>query len=92
MQYFIAFMFGASWGSFFMCARSRIRYRLSLWGRSVCPSCGNVLVWYHLVPVFSYIFLLGRCAYCRSRISLLDFLGELLFGLAFSLVIHLMVH
>ncbi|WP_404976870.1 MULTISPECIES: prepilin peptidase [unclassified Acidovorax] len=37
--------------------------------RSRCPSCGHVLRWYENIPVFSYLFLRGRCAGCNTRIS-----------------------
>lgn len=37
--------------------------------RSVCPTCGKQLAWYHNIPIFSYIFLRGRCAFCRTHIS-----------------------
>ena len=39
-------------------------------GRSECPSCHTTLAWYDLVPVFSWIFLLGTCRYCKARISI----------------------
>jgi len=38
-------------------------------GRSYCPNCAHTLRWYDLVPVFSFLILLGRCRYCRSKIS-----------------------
>jgi prepilin signal peptidase PulO-like enzyme (type II secretory pathway) len=37
--------------------------------RSFCFSCGHVLHPSELVPIFSYIFLLGKCAKCKSKIS-----------------------
>lgn len=42
----------------------------SLNGRSECVSCGSRIAWYDLVPVFSWIFLGGRCRACGGRISL----------------------
>lgn len=38
-------------------------------GRSRCMRCGHTLSVIDLVPVFSYVFLRGRCRYCRARIS-----------------------
>ena len=38
-------------------------------GHSYCPSCGHTLQALDLVPVFSYLFLRGRCRYCRAVIS-----------------------
>lgn len=37
--------------------------------RSHCTSCSHVLHWYDLFPLFSYIFLKGRCKYCGAKIS-----------------------
>ena len=38
-------------------------------GRSYCPNCGHALRWYDLAPVLSFLILLGRCRYCRNKIS-----------------------
>lgn len=40
-------------------------------GRSECPHCHRILAWHDLAPLLSYVFLLGRCHYCKARISLL---------------------
>lgn len=37
---------------------------------SFCPNCHTELHWYELVPLFSYIFLGGRCRTCHERISI----------------------
>lgn len=37
--------------------------------RSRCPSCKNLLRWYHNIPVFSWIALRARCGFCGARIS-----------------------
>lgn len=38
--------------------------------RSHCMTCGHVLSWYELFPLFSYIFLGGRCRHCKAKISI----------------------
>jgi leader peptidase (prepilin peptidase)/N-methyltransferase len=38
--------------------------------RSRCPRCGQTIVWYHNVPVLSWLVLRGRCADCAAPISL----------------------
>lgn len=38
--------------------------------RSRCPHCGHQIAWYENIPVFSYLFLRGRCAECKKPISL----------------------
>ncbi|HZF17330.1 MAG TPA: A24 family peptidase [Steroidobacteraceae bacterium] len=37
--------------------------------RSRCPTCGKQIWAIHNIPVFSYLVLRGRCAGCRTRIS-----------------------
>jgi leader peptidase (prepilin peptidase)/N-methyltransferase len=58
-------------------------------GRSRCMQCGHSLGGLDLVPVFSYLFLGGKCRYCGSRISVQYPLIELLAG-ALSLGIFLL--
>lgn len=38
-------------------------------GRSICPNCKHVLGASDLVPVFSWLFLRGKCRYCKKPIS-----------------------
>lgn len=37
--------------------------------RSFCPRCRTQLSWYHNIPVFSWLSLGGRCAFCKESIS-----------------------
>jgi leader peptidase (prepilin peptidase) / N-methyltransferase len=45
------------------------RYNLVV-PRSACPTCGRTIRAWENVPLLSYVGLLGRCAGCKSRISL----------------------
>ncbi len=36
---------------------------------SHCPVCKTPLAWYENIPVFSFLFLRGKCAHCRTTIS-----------------------
>jgi len=36
---------------------------------SHCPHCKHKLNWKHNIPVLSYIFLKGRCAFCKKSIA-----------------------
>lgn len=38
--------------------------------RSRCNNCGHLITWYENIPVFSYLFLRGRCHHCHDPISL----------------------
>ena len=65
----LAGVFGAVLGSFLNCAAWRIAHGESfVKGRSHCTSCGHVLGFLDLIPVFSWIFLGGRCRYCKTKI------------------------
>jgi len=54
--------------------------------RSRCPQCDTQLRAIDNIPVFSFLFLRGKCAHCRSKISfrypVVELLGALLFGAA----------
>lgn len=53
--------------------------------RSACPHCQHAIRWYENIPVLSYLWLRGRCAGCKTRISLRYPLVELLTGALFAL-------
>lgn len=49
-----------------------------IWERSHCDSCHRNLKFYELIPVFSYIFLGGKCKSCGEKIGKDKFLAEIL--------------
>ncbi len=55
--------------------------------RSKCPKCNNKLKWFMNIPLVSYIFLRGKCAFCKEHISiqypLIEALCAVLFCYAF---------
>ena len=86
---FILFL-GLIAGSFLNCVIYRLEQKKSfLKGRSFCPCCGHVLRWQDLFPVFSFVFLRGRCCYCKEKISVQYPLVELFAGVVFVLIFHL---
>lgn len=50
-------------------------------GRSRCDSCGKELKWYDLIPILSYVLLLGKCRYCKTKISPSHFFSEIMGGI-----------
>jgi len=36
---------------------------------SHCTKCNKPLMWWHNIPLVSYLFLGGKCAYCKEKIS-----------------------
>lgn len=64
-------IFGLCLGSFLNVLIIRIpRDENIAFPASHCVSCGEKLKFYHNVPLFSFIFLRGKCGFCKSRISL----------------------
>lgn len=81
------FVLGACLGSFL----NVLIYRIPLkreWVRtpSSCPSCGHSLGALDLVPILSWVFLRGRCRYCRAPVSKKYPLVELASGLVFAAI------
>ena len=82
----IAFIFvmGLVWGSFLNVVIFRMSHGSSpLKGRSICPKCKHQLAWFHNIPLLSFIFLRGRCAFCHKKISFRYPLIEALTGVMF---------
>jgi prepilin signal peptidase PulO-like enzyme (type II secretory pathway) len=80
----IIFIFGAMIGSFLNVVILRFGTENSIvTGGSKCPSCGKGLKWFELVPILSWIFLLGRCSKCKKSISFQYPLVELATGVLF---------
>ena len=72
-------IFGLILGSFFNVVAIRLLKKESLvFPPSHCVNCNHQLHTLDLVPVFSYVFLKGKCRYCKSPISPLYPFGELL--------------
>lgn len=81
----LIFVLGTAVGSFL----SVVVYRLHtgekgmIRGRSQCPACKTKLKWFHLIPIFSWIFLRGRCSDCGKKISSHYIVMEFVTGLIF---------
>lgn len=81
-QIFLVFILGLVFGSFL----NVLIYRLPK-GKSLlkppshCPKCETPLKCYHNIPLISFIFLKGKCAYCKEKISFQYPLVELITAL-----------
>lgn len=74
-------------GSFLNVVISRLATRHSVfWGHSRCPLCHHALGVVDLLPIISYVFLAGRCRYCKRKISWQYPAVEFGTGLAFVFV------
>ena len=66
----VTFMYGLLIGSFLNVCIYRIpRHESIVFNGSHCTSCGTPIKFYHLIPVVSYVLLKGKCRYCKSPIS-----------------------
>lgn len=66
----VCFLVGTFMGSFAGVLIYRIpRDQQWVKGHSVCPVCGHELGVWDLVPIWSYVFLRGRCRYCHTPIG-----------------------
>lgn len=78
------FAFGSVVGSFLNVVAYRIPKKESLIkGRSHCTTCGKQILNRDLIPVFSWIFLGGKCRFCKSKISAQYMTVELITGLSY---------
>lgn len=78
------FVFGLVIGSFLNVVILRtVSGESIVFPASKCPKCQTPLKWYHNIPVLSYIFLRGKCAFCKEPISIQYPIVELFTGLIF---------
>ena len=87
IDYLIYFFIGAIFGSFIYSFINRQSPELepaniSIVGPpSFCPQCKKTLKPIMLIPIFSYIFLKGKCWYCKSAIKSSYIFYEILIGI-----------
>ena len=80
------FLFGIVIGSFLNVLIYRMPRGLNFTkGSSFCPDCKHELKWYDLFPLFSWIFLGGKCRYCKAKISPIYPIVEALTGVLWVL-------
>jgi len=80
----IVFVFGIMIGSFLNVVIYRIPKDESIvFPASKCQSCQTSLKWYHNIPIFSWVFLGGKCAFCKEKISVQYPIVEFLTGIIF---------
>ena len=80
-------IFGAILGSFACCQAWRIRLKSEgkqMGNRSVCLHCGHRLSRLELIPIFSWLFLGGKCKKCKTKIGLMEFFSEITMALIFA--------
>lgn len=85
---FFSFLLGTMIGSFLNAVIYRIPREISIvkTKRSHCPGCNKIIIWYENIPIFSFLFLRGKCSACGFKIPLRYFLIELFTGIFFLLL------
>ena len=87
MELFIASILGILIGSFLNVVILRIPKDESVvFGASHCPKCLHPLKPWHNIPIISWLFLRGKCSFCKTTISIQYPLIELFSGLIFLFV------
>jgi leader peptidase (prepilin peptidase)/N-methyltransferase len=85
--YIVIFLFGIVIGSFLNVCIFRIpKHQTVVTERSHCMTCGYQLSWYDMVPVFSWLFLRGKCRKCKEPISPQYPIVEAVNGLLYVLI------
>ena len=81
------FVFGACIGSFLNVVILRgFSGESIVFPSSKCPVCNNKLKWWMNIPVLSYLFLRGKCYFCKCKISIQYPIVEFFTGLMFMLI------
>ena len=84
MEMLIAFILGTLIGSFLNVIILRIPKEESvIFDASHCPTCLTPLKPWHNIPILSWIFLRGKCSFCKAKISAQYPVIELISGLIF---------
>lgn len=87
LQAVFLFVLGLVFGSFLSAVSWRIPKKISIAkGRSICPNCKHQIAWFDNIPLFSFLFLGGKCRNCKKPISPRYPLIELATGVGFLLI------
>ncbi len=80
------FILGCVFGSFYNLLGLRIpEHESIIKPASHCDKCGHKLSWYEMIPIFSYLFLKGKCRNCKTRLSILYLFSEFFCGVLFAI-------
>ncbi len=56
--------------------------------RSFCPECHQTIRFYDNIPLLSYLFLRGKCRYCKAKISILYPIVEVVTAVLFLVMYY----
>ena len=76
------FLIGSCLGSFFKLTADRYGSSDSfIFKPSYCFNCKNKLLWWHNIPVISYLILKGKCFFCKEKFDISCLYSEIITGL-----------
>lgn len=89
LTYFVVIGTGLLAGSFLNLVSDRLkRNETFIKGRSRCESCSKELKSLDLIPIFSYLISMGRCRYCKTKLSPIYPLSEVTTALFFGIIFY----
>lgn len=89
--YMLIFIIGTLFGSFYTLGVYRIPKRQDIvHTHSYCPNCNHKLGFLDLIPIISYVFLKGKCRYCKNKIRPRYLILEILSGILFVGIAYVM--
>lgn len=93
MSLLLVFIIGSVLGSFLNVVIDRLSTgRGIVGGRSYCELCKRTLSPIDLIPIFSYIFLRGKCRFCKNKIPFRLVVVEILVGITFTALFLLFIN
>ena len=85
----LAFIVGTVIGSLSNVVIYRLVHYRSIWSPpSHCPRCMHEIPWYYNIPIISWLWLRGRCGFCRGSISIRYLVVELINGLLYAGIMY----
>ena len=86
--YIFAFIIGTLLGSFTTLAIYRIPKKENILNkRSYCPNCNHRLDFWDMIPIISYLFLRGKCRYCKQKVRIRYLILEVFSGIIYTVFI-----
>lgn len=87
--YILVFIIGSLMGSFYTVVGLRMpKKEPFLIDRSRCDNCKHQLSFLDMIPIFSYVFLKGKCRYCHEKIGILSTYIEFFSGVLYAVAYY----
>ena len=88
--YILLFLLVAIFGSFANVCIYRLPLEQSIvTNRSYCTHCKKKISWFFNIPIFSYLFLSGKCFYCKKKISFQYLIVEIISAFSFVSIYYM---